>query len=84
MVHNRIKLLRTEQNFSRQDLAEAVGVNFQTIGYLERGDYNASLELALKLAAFFDLPLEDLFSLTEFVPLSQQLRRQSTKANEES
>ncbi len=75
MVHNRIKLLRTERNFSRQDLADAVGVNFQTIGYLERGDYNASLELALKLSALFRLPLEEVFSLTEFVPLSQQLRQ---------
>ncbi len=79
MVHNRIKLLRTERNYSRQDLAEAVGVNFQTIGYLERGDYNASLELALKLSAFFTLPLEEVFSLTEFMPLSQQLREQNKK-----
>jgi len=74
MVHNRIKLLRTERNISRQDLADAVGVNFQTIGYLERGDYNASLELSLKLAQFFDLPVEQVFSLTPFTPLSQQLR----------
>jgi len=73
MIHNRIKLLRTERGCSRQDLASAVGVNFQTIGYLERGDYNASLELALKLAAFFEVPLEALFSLAPFTPLSRQL-----------
>jgi len=81
MVHNRIKLLRTERDLSRQDLAEAVGVNFQTIGYLERGDYNASLELALKLASFFDVALEEIFSLSPFVPFSQQLRR--AKAGQE-
>lgn len=75
MVHNRIKLLRTERGISRQALADAVGVNFQTIGYLERGDYNASLELALKLAGFFDLPLEEVFSLVPFAPLSEQLRQ---------
>jgi len=75
MIYNRIKLLRTERNLSRQELAEAVGVNFQTIGYLERGDYNASLELALKLADFFDIPVDEIFSLNAFVPLSQHLRQ---------
>jgi len=73
-VHNRIKVLRTELGLSRQQLADVVGVNFQTIGYLERGDYNASLELALKLAAYFDVPVETLFSLKPFPSLSDQLR----------
>ncbi len=82
MVHNRIKILRTERNYSRQELADAVGVNFQTIGYLERGDYNASLELALKLAQFFDLPLEDVFSLKAFAPLSQHLRTKNKPGEE--
>ena len=68
-VHNRLALLRTERSLSRKALAEAVGVNFQTIGYLERGDYNASLELALKLAAYFDVPVEALFSLQPFESL---------------
>jgi len=53
MIYNRVKLLRTEIGVSRKALADAVGVNFQTIGYLERGDYNASLELAFKLADHF-------------------------------
>ncbi len=73
-VHNRIKILRTERGLSRQALADAVGVNFQTVGYLERGDYNASLELALKLADFFSVPVETLFSLEPFPSLSDQLR----------
>ena len=38
-MHNRIALFRAEQGVSRRELAEAVGVNNQTIGYLERGDY---------------------------------------------
>ena len=58
MIYNRIKTLRTEKGLSRKDLAEAVGVNFQTIGYLERGDYNASLELAFKLAEYFNVPID--------------------------
>ncbi|MEO1304019.1 MAG: helix-turn-helix transcriptional regulator [Pseudomonadota bacterium] len=71
-VHNRISVLRAERGLSRRQLADAVGVNFQTIGYLERGNYNASLELALKLAEFFGVPVEMVFSRHPFELLSQQ------------
>jgi putative transcriptional regulator len=60
---------------SRKELAEAVGVNFQTIGYLERGEYNPSVELALKLCQHFGLPLEMVFSLKPFRPISAELLR---------
>ena len=50
MIHNRLNLYRTERGLSRKDLAERVDVNPQTIGFLERGDYNPSVELALRLA----------------------------------
>jgi len=73
MIHNRVKLLRTEKGLSRRELADAVGVNFQTIGYLERGDYNASLELAFKLAEYFELPMEVVFSPRPFKSLAEQL-----------
>lgn len=73
MIYNRVKLLRTEQGLSRKDLADAVEVNFQTIGYLERGDYNASLELAFKLADYFKLPLEMVFSPRPFKTLAEEL-----------
>jgi DNA-binding XRE family transcriptional regulator len=49
-LHNRIAVLRLERALSRQALADLVGVNHQTIGYLERGDYNPSLELAFRLS----------------------------------
>lgn len=74
MVHNRLSVFRAEQGLSRKDVAEAVGVNPQTIGYLERGDYAPSVELALKLSALFAVPVEHLFSLTPFAPLAQSLR----------
>lgn len=74
-MHNRIAMLRAERGVSRKDLAEAVGVNFQTIGYLERDDYSPSLELAMKIARFFGVPVEALFSLEPFAPLSAQLLR---------
>jgi putative transcriptional regulator len=70
--YTRLRLVRTERNLSRQQLAETVGVHYQTIGYIERGDYTPSLELALRLARYFDLPVEALFSLDPFAPLDAQ------------
>jgi putative transcriptional regulator len=75
MLYNRITLLRTERGVSRKALAEAVDVNFQTIGYLERGDYSPSLELAMKIARFFSVPVEVVFSFEPFESLSAQLLR---------
>jgi putative transcriptional regulator len=75
LMFNRIALFRTDCGTSRRDLAEAVGVNLQTIGYLERGDYKPSLELAMKIARYFDAPVEALFSFTPFMPIASALRR---------
>jgi DNA-binding XRE family transcriptional regulator len=72
-VHNRLAMVRAERKVSRQSLAEAVGVHYQTIGYIERGQYNPSLDLALKIAAFFGLPVEALFSLEPFRPLTDEV-----------
>lgn len=68
-VHNRIAVLRADRKVSRRELAEVLGVHYQTIGYLERGEYAPSLALALRIAAFFEVPVEKLFSLEEFPPL---------------
>lgn len=72
-IHNRIAVLRAERGLSRRDLAEAVGVHYQTVGYLERGEYAPSLSLAFKIARFFELPLEAVFSDRPFDPMSRQL-----------
>ena len=66
VVHNRIAMLRAERQVSRRDLAQALGVHYQTIGYLERGEYSPSLYLALKIAAYFDVPMEVIFSTDPF------------------
>ena len=66
VVHNRIAVLRAERGVSRRQLAEALGVHYQTIGYLERGEYSPSLFLALRIAAFFDVAVEVVFSTTPF------------------
>ena len=72
-LYNRIAVLRAERGISRQDLADAVGVNYQTIGFLERGDYGPSLKLAFAIAAYFNLPIEAIFSTEPFRPLSEQV-----------
>jgi putative transcriptional regulator len=69
-VHNRIALLRAEQGVTRRELADALGVHYQTIGYLERGEYNPSLHLAMRIADFFKLPMEVVFSLEPFPRVS--------------
>ncbi len=74
LLHNRVAVLRAERKLSRQDLADALGINYQTIGFLERGDYNPSLALALDLAAFFHVPVEAVFSRKPFPPLHQLMR----------
>lgn len=68
-VFTRLKVLRVDRGLSRQDLAAALGVHYQTIGYLERGEYSPSLALALRLAQYLDVPVEALFSLSPFPPL---------------
>ena len=72
-IYNRLSVLRAERGLSRQALAAAVGVNYQTVGYLERGDYNPSLELAFKLSDYFSLPIEVIFSTKPLKPLSDSL-----------
>ena len=74
-IYNRIALFRAERGISRKQLAEVVGVNNQTIGYLERGDYKPSLELALKIAQFFGVSVEMLFSFAPFESISVALKR---------
>jgi putative transcriptional regulator len=64
--HSRLRLVRTERGISRKELAEKMGVHYQTIGYVERGEYSPSLDLTLRLAQHFELPVEALFSLDPF------------------
>ncbi len=73
ILHNRLAVLRAERRLSRQELADALSVNYQTIGYLERGEYNPSLDLALRAAEYFGLPVEAIFSRQPFEPMSIQL-----------
>lgn len=75
-VHNRLGVLRAERGWSRREVAERLNINNQTVGYIERQDYSPSLELALRMAQLFGLPVEALFSLTPMPPLSNEVFRE--------
>ena len=72
-IYNRIAVLRQERGISRKQLAEVIGVNFQTVGYLAREEYNPSLDLAFRISEYFGLPVEMIFSTEPLKPMSQEL-----------
>ena len=77
-LFNRLPVLRAERGLSRQELADALGINYQTIGYIERGDFNPSLDLAFRISDFFQLPIEAIFSRQPFRPLSEAVYGRSS------
>ncbi len=64
-LENRIRELRRERKVTQDELALAVGVTRQTIISLESGKYNASLQLAHKIARYFSCTIEELFIFEE-------------------
>ena len=75
-IYNRIAVLRKERGTSRKELADTIGVNFQTVGYLEREEYNPSLDLAFRISQFFELPIDLIFSTEPLRPLSEEIHNQ--------
>lgn len=64
-VANSLKEIRCERNLYQEELALAVGSCGRTISRIERGERNASLELALRLAKYLDLTVEELFQIED-------------------
>lgn len=62
---NRVRELRRARGLRQEDLAAALGVSRQTIIAIENNRYNASLELAIRLARFLGTTVEQLFLLEE-------------------
>jgi len=62
-ITNRVKELRTAQNWTQEQLAQATGVSRQSINSIERNRYVPSLELALVFARLFACPTDDIFQL---------------------
>jgi putative transcriptional regulator len=64
-MKNLIAELRKQRKLTQEELAEAVEVTRQTIISLENGRYNASLQLAHRIAAFFGKSIEEVFLFEE-------------------
>lgn len=62
---NRLEEVRAQSGLSRQELADQVEVHYQTIGYIERGEYSPSLVLALRIASILKVRVEEIFWLDE-------------------
>ncbi|HJE96065.1 MAG TPA: helix-turn-helix transcriptional regulator [Ligilactobacillus acidipiscis] len=65
MIKNKLKVLRAERNLTQEEFAELFNVSRQTIVSIEKYKYNPSLELALKIARYFNMPLEKIFIYEE-------------------
>lgn len=62
-LNNRIRVFRAEHRMSQGDLAEAIGVSRKTISTIEVGRFVPSTIIALKIAKYFSVPVEEIFSL---------------------
>ena len=60
-METKLKVYRAMKDVTQEKLAQAVGVTRQTIIAMERGNYNPSLELAFKIALYFEASIEDIF-----------------------
>jgi len=60
-MKNRLRVMRAERDWSQADLAELLDVSRQTINAIETEKYDPSLPLAFKIAALFELKIEDIF-----------------------
>lgn len=61
-MENRLKVLRAEQGWSQQDLAERLEVSRQSVNAIETGKYDPSLPLAFRIAETFGLTIEQVFT----------------------
>ena len=61
-IHNRLRALREERDLSQQAFATALNIHHSTVDHLERGSYIPGLELALRISAFYALPIEEIFT----------------------
>lgn len=64
-MNNKLRELRKQQKLTQDELAKALGVSRQTINAIENNKYNPTLELAMRMARFMRIPVEQLFLLDE-------------------
>ena len=75
-IHNRITTLRREAGVSRKEMADAVGINENTLAVIERGEREPRVRVAWRIAEYFDLPLKAVFADGPVTPLAEVLREQ--------
>ena len=64
-LKNRLRVLRAEKEISQKDLADKVDLSRQTVNSIERGKFNPAIITALKIAEFFEVPVDEVFHLEE-------------------
>jgi putative transcriptional regulator len=64
-LNNRIRVFRAEHRMSQAELAEAIGVTRKTISTIESGRFVPSTVIALRIARYFEVPVEQIFTLAE-------------------
>ncbi len=64
-IKNKLKALRTELNFTQEELADGLGISRQSVIAIEKGRYSPSLKLAFRIANFFNCNIEDIFFYEE-------------------
>ena len=62
-VKNNVQKFRVRAEITQEELAEKIGVSRQTIIAIEKGNYTPSVLLALRIAKYFKMPVEDIFSI---------------------
>ena len=65
LLQNRIRVFRAEHRLSQSELAEKIGVSRKTISTIEVGRFVPSAVIALKIARYFEVPVEQIFSLDD-------------------
>jgi putative transcriptional regulator len=60
-MKTKLKVYRAMHDLTQEDLAREIGITRQTIIAIEKGKYNPSLELAFKIARYFEVTIEDIF-----------------------
>lgn len=63
-IANKVQVMRTQSSITQEELAARVGVSRQTIIAIEKGNYTPSVLLALKLARFFKVSVENIFTIS--------------------
>ncbi len=64
-MKNRLKVLRAENDYTQETLAEIIGVSRQTINAIEKEKFDPSLPTAFRISRLFDLPIEEIFQYEE-------------------